>query len=101
MLPLMHVCVLTDVDIPLLISCSVSMHKSDIASMWQWELRRRRKPSHQFVLKLSCHTRKHIAVLEGFYLPCFSPMYPPHTHSHTYTHRGAYLGCSLTVYVFV
>lgn len=23
------------------------------------------------------------------------------THSHTYTHRGAYLGCSLTVYVFV
>ena len=83
MLPLMHVCALTDVDIPLLISCAVSVHKSDMASMCQWELRRRRKPSHRFVLKLSCYTRKHIVCLRVFTYRV-SPLctLPTHTHTH-------------------
>lgn len=103
MLSLMRVCALTDVDIPLLTSCTVSMRKekSEMASMCQQALKALCKPSHQFVLMLHCYTRKPILVLEGLYLPCFFLMYAPPTHIHTHTHHAAYLGSNLTVYVFV
>lgn len=97
MLSFMRVCALTDVDVPLLTSCTVSMHKqkSEMASMCQEALKAQCKRSHRFVLMLSCYTRKPILVLEGPYLPCFFLMCAPHTH------HAAYLGSSLTVYVFV